>query len=214
MAGHSHAANVKHRKDAQGLKKAKIFTQILRLVQVAVKNGGPDENHNPSLRLALEKARQYSLPKDKIKNAIDKASGNDKDSGNYEEVRYDGYGPNGSGIIVEALTDNRNRTASDVRSIFTKYSGNLGETGSLSFIFKRFGVIYYKKSLDFDALFEAAVDVGAENAQDIGDHAYDIDLFVLRRTLERVATAAGWGGVLVYCHRSVCYRSSHGLLHR
>jgi YebC/PmpR family DNA-binding regulatory protein len=170
MAGHSHAANVAHRKAAQGKKKAKLFTQILRLVYVAVKQGGSDEAMNSSLRFALEKARSYSVPKDKIKATIDRASGNAGEAENYEDMRYDGYAAHGIGVIVQALTDNRNRTASEVRAAFTKFGGNLGESGSLDFFFKRQGVIYYKKALDFDALFEVAVELDADSVEKEGDY--------------------------------------------
>lgn len=170
MAGHSHAANVKHRKNAQGLKKAKLFTKLLRLVEVAVKKSGSDEDTNAALRLALEKARQVSLPKDKIKAAIDKASGIGGAVEDFEEVRYDGYASGGVGVIVEALTDNRNRTASDVRSTFTKFAGNLGESGSLNFSFNHIGAIYLRKDFDFDAVFEVAVELGADSVDKTDDY--------------------------------------------
>ena len=137
MAGHSHAANIAHRKGVQDKKKAKIFTKYLREIQVAARAGGINEETNSRLRVAIAKAKTVSLPKDRIDAVFKKISGGE-DMNNYEEVRYDGYANGGVGIIVETLTDNKNRTASDVRSTFTKYGGNLGETGSLSFVFKRY----------------------------------------------------------------------------
>lgn len=164
MAGHSHAANIARRKGAQDIKRGKIFTKIAREIIVAAK-GGPDINFNAKLRTVVIKARQAGMAKDRIEAAIAKGSGTGA-SENYESVRYEGYGPGGVAIIIDALTDNRNRTASDLRSIFTKKSGNMGESGSVGFMFDHVGLIEYpaEKILE-DAMLEAAIDAGAENCE-------------------------------------------------
>ena len=145
MAGHSKFKNIMHRKGAQDKKRAKIFSRLGREISVAVKEGGPDPEKNIRLRSAVGSAKSLNMPKDNIERAIKKGEGNDPDS-NYEEVRYEGYGPDGVAIIVEALTNNKNRTAAEVRSTFSKYGGNLGETGSVSFGFKRLGSITLNNS--------------------------------------------------------------------
>ena len=142
MAGHSQFKNIMHRKGAQDAKRAKIFAKLIREVAVAAKLGGPDPDANPRLRSAVAACRQANMPKDNIDRAVKKASGGD-DGENYEEVRYEGYGPGGVAVIVEALTDNRNRTASDVRAAFSKHGGTLAETGAVSFMFDRVGMIHY-----------------------------------------------------------------------
>lgn len=165
MAGHSQFANIKHRKGAQDAKRAKLFTKLLREITVAAKTGQPDPAFNPRLRSALIDARANNMPKDRIDAAIKKVvSGNEGD--NFEEIRYEGYGPNGIALIVEALTDNRNRTASEVRSIFTKSGGALGETGSVNFMFDRIGLIKFKKEVAGDEeIFESALEAGAEEVE-------------------------------------------------
>lgn len=169
MAGHSQFANIKHRKGAQDAKKAKRFTKILREISVAAKTGQPDPNFNPRLRNALIEARVNNMPKDRIDAAIKKASGGN-DTDNFEQIRYEGYGPNGIAIIVEALTDNRNRTASEVRSTFTKAGGVLGETGSVGFMFDHVGVIQFEgKVAGEEEMFEAALEVGADEVESSAD---------------------------------------------
>jgi len=165
MAGHSQFANIKHRKGAQDAKKAKRFTKILREISVAAKTGQPDPETNPRLRNAMIEARVNNMPKDRIDAAIKKASG-EVGGDNFEEIRYEGYAPNGIAIIVEALTDNRNRTASEVRSSFTKFGGALGETGSVNFMFDHVGVIQFDgKVASEEAMFEAALEFGAEEVE-------------------------------------------------
>lgn len=165
MAGHSQFKNIMHRKGKQDAKKAKIFTKIQRELIVAAKTGLPDPNFNPRLRAAIQAARQENMPRDRIENTIKRATGQ-TDAENYEEIRYEGYGPGGVAVIVEALTDNRNRTASEVRSAFTKAGGNLGETGSVNFMFDHAGQIIFTHDIcTDDAMFEAALDAGAENAE-------------------------------------------------
>ncbi|WP_432344882.1 YebC/PmpR family DNA-binding transcriptional regulator [Shinella yambaruensis] len=162
MAGHSQFKNIMHRKGRQDAVRSKMFSKLAREITVAAKTGLPDPAMNARLRLAIQNAKAQSMPKDNIERAIKKASG--ADSENYEEVRYEGYGPGGVAVIVEALTDNRNRTASSVRSTFSKAGGALGETGSVSFSFDRVGEITYKLSAgDADTVMEAAIEAGAED---------------------------------------------------
>jgi YebC/PmpR family DNA-binding regulatory protein len=161
MAGHSQFANIKHRKGAQDAKKAKLFTKIIREITVAAKTGQCDPEYNPRLRNALIEARVNNMSKDRIEAAIKKVTSG-ADTQNYEEIRYEGYAPDGIAIIVEALTDNRNRTASEVRSIFTKMGGALGETGSVGFMFDRVGVIQFSNNVaSEEEIFELALEVGA-----------------------------------------------------
>ncbi|WP_242217855.1 YebC/PmpR family DNA-binding transcriptional regulator [Shinella zoogloeoides] len=162
MAGHSQFKNIMHRKGRQDAVRSKMFSKLAREITVAAKTGLPDPAMNARLRLAIQNAKAQSMPKDNIERAIKKASG--ADSENYEEVRYEGYGPGGVAVIVEALTDNRNRTASSVRSTFSKAGGALGETGSVSFSFDRVGEITYKLAAgSADAVMEAAIEAGAED---------------------------------------------------
>lgn len=165
MAGHSKWANIQHRKGAQDKKRAKIFAKLGREITVAAKLGGGDPAMNPRLRLAVATAKSSSVPKDVIERAIQKGSGN-LESDNYEEIRYEGFGPGGVAIIIEALSDNRNRTASEVRACFTKMEGSLGTTGSVNFMFDRIGEILYPLAkADADAVFEAALECGASNVE-------------------------------------------------
>ena len=173
MAGHSKFKNIMHRKGAQDKKRAKIFSRLGREISVAVKEGGPDPEKNIRLRSAIGSAKSLNMPKDNIERAIKKGEGNDPDS-NYEEVRYEGYGPDGVAIIVEALTNNKNRTAAEVRSTFNKYGGNLGETGSVSFGFKRLGSITInKKNIHEEELFDFIVENGSEDYE-VNEDEYHI----------------------------------------
>ena len=168
MAGHSKWANIQHRKGRQDAVRAKQFSKFSKEITVAAKMGDPDPDKNPRLRLAVREAKSQSMPKDNIERAIKKAIGGDAE--NYDEIRYEGYGPGGVAIIVEALTDNRNRTASVVRSTFTKNGGNLGETGSVGFMFDRKGQILYPADAgDSDAIMDAAIEAGAEDAESSED---------------------------------------------
>ncbi|WP_417408351.1 YebC/PmpR family DNA-binding transcriptional regulator [Hoeflea sp.] len=162
MAGHSQFKNIMHRKGRQDAVRSKMFSKLGREITVAAKMGAPDPAMNPRLRLAIQNAKAQSMPKDNIQRAINKATGGDSEA--YEEVRYEGYGPGGVAVIVEALTDNRNRTASSVRAAFTKSGGALGETGSVGFMFSRVGeIIYPVEAGDADAIMEAAIMAGAED---------------------------------------------------
>jgi YebC/PmpR family DNA-binding regulatory protein len=172
MAGHSKWANIKHRKGAQDAKRGKIFTKIIKELTVAARIGGGDPDCNPRLRTAVDKAKQANMPKDNVDRAIKKGTG-DLDGVNYEEGIFEGYGPAGVAIIVEFLTDNRTRTVADVRHIFSKHGGNLGVSGSVSFLFDRKGLISFSTDNDFDQIFEAALEAGAEDVKDEGD-AYEV----------------------------------------
>ncbi len=164
MAGHSKWANIQHRKGRQDKLRAKLFSKLSKEITIAAKMGDPDPDKNPRLRLAVKEARGQSMPKDNIERAISKATGGDGED--YEEIRYEGYGPGGVAVIVEAMTDNRNRTASNVRSTFTKAGGNLGETGSVGFMFERKGeVIYPADAGDADTVMMAAIEAGAEDVE-------------------------------------------------
>jgi len=164
MAGHSQFKNIMHKKGAADARRSKMFSKLAREITVAAKTGTPDPKMNPRLRLAILNARAENMPKDNIERAIKKAAGNDGE--NFEEVRYEGYGPAGVAVIVEALTDNRNRTAAAVRSYFSKSGGALGETGSVGFMFDRVGEIHYKPAAgSADAVLEAAINAGADDVE-------------------------------------------------
>ncbi len=164
MAGHSKWANIQHRKGKQDAARSKLFSKLAKEITVAAKLGDPDPDKNARLRLAVKEAKSNSMPKDVIDRAIKKSQAGDADT--YEEIRYEGYAPGGIAVIVEAMTDNRNRTASNVRSYFTKAGGNLGETGSVSFMFDRVGEIVYKASIgDADTVMMAALDAGADDVE-------------------------------------------------
>jgi YebC/PmpR family DNA-binding regulatory protein len=168
MAGHSKWANIQHRKGRQDAARSKLFSKLSKEITVAAKMGDPDPDKNPRLRLAVKEAKSQSVPKDVIERAIKKSVAGEGDD--YEEIRYEGYGPNGVAVIVETMTDNRNRTASTVRSTFTKSGGNLGETGSVGFMFDRKGEVTYGADAgDADSVFEAAIEAGAEDVESSED---------------------------------------------
>ena len=168
MAGHSKWANIQHRKGRQDAARSKLFSKFSKEITVAARMGDPDPDKNPRLRLAVKEARANSMPRDNIERAIKKATGGEAE--NYEEVRYEGYGPNGIAIIVEAMTDNRNRTASNIRSTFAKRGGNLGETGSVAFLFDRKGQIVYPAAAGSeDEVMMAALEAGAEDVESSED---------------------------------------------
>ena len=165
MAGHSQFSNIMHRKGAQDKKRAKIFSKLIREITVAAKSGLPDPAMNPRLRAAISAAKAANMPKDNVERAVKKAVGGDDDT-EYSEIRYEGYGPSGVAIIVEVLTDNRNRAAAEVRSTFTKFGGSLGETNSVSFMFNRVAEVGYRADIaSDDEMFEAALEAGAENVE-------------------------------------------------
>ncbi len=162
MAGHSKWANIQHRKGAQDKKRGKLFTKLIREITVAARMGGGDVSANPRLRLAVDKAKAQSMPRDNIDRAIRRGSGEGGDA-DYVEIRYEGYGPGGSAVIVDCMTDNRNRTAADVRHAFSKFGGNLGADGSVSYLFNHVGLLVYPPGSDEDAIMAAAIDAGAED---------------------------------------------------
>ena len=162
MAGHSKWANIQHRKGRQDAKRGKIFTRLIKEITVAARMGGGDPNMNPRLRLAVDKATDQNMPKDNIERAIKRGVGG-LDGANYEEIRYEGYGPSGAALIVDCLTDNRTRTAADVRHAFTKFGGNLGAPGSVAFLFRHVGQLLYAPGTSEDKLMEAALEAGADD---------------------------------------------------
>lgn len=162
MSGHNKWSTIKHKKGAADAKRGKIFTKIIKEICVAAKLGGSDPSANPRLRTAIDKAKGENMPKDNIERAIKKGAG-EMEGVNYEEITYEGYGPGGVAVLVEVMTDNRNRTVSDVRSIFTKCNGNMGETGCVAWMFDKKGLIVFPKSVDFEKLFEAAIEAGADD---------------------------------------------------
>ena len=162
MAGHSKWANIQHRKGAQDKKRGKLFTKLIREITVAARMGGSDLTANPRLRLAVDKAKGQSMPKDNIERAIKRGAG-EVDGVDYQEIRYEGYGPGGVAVMVDCLTDNRNRTVADVRHAFSKFGGNLGADGSVNYLFNNVGQLLYPPGSDEDALMEAAIDAGAED---------------------------------------------------
>ena len=167
MAGHSKWANIKHRKARQDASRGKVWTKVIREITVAAKDG-PDPNDNPRLRLALEKANAANMPKDTIKRAIEKGSGTGE-TGELEEIIFEGYGPGGVAILVETMTDNRNRTVSDVRHAFSKFGGNLGTDGSVSYLFKKLGVIHINKDYSEEMLMENVIESGAQDFSEEDD---------------------------------------------
>jgi len=162
MAGHSKWANIKHKKAATDAKRGKIFTRLIKEITVSSRLGGPDASSNPRLRLAIDKARDQNMPKDTIDNAIKRGAGQ-LEGVSYEEIRYEGYGINGAAVIVDCMTDNRTRTAGDVRHAFSKYGGNLGTDGSVAYLFKHCGQIVFAPGTSEDKVMEAAIDAGAED---------------------------------------------------
>ncbi|HEY8288028.1 MAG TPA: YebC/PmpR family DNA-binding transcriptional regulator [Acetobacteraceae bacterium] len=188
MAGHSQFKNIMHRKGAQDARRARQFAKLIREITVSARQGLPDPGSNPRLRAAITAARQANMPRDTVDRAIKKATGG-AGGDDYAEVRYEGYGPAGVAVIVEALTDNRNRTASDVRSAFSKHGGALGETNSVSFLFSRVGVVRYPAATaSADAMLEAAIEAGAEDAASDAE-AHEVtcppeDFFAVRDALE------------------------------
>ncbi len=196
MAGHSKWKNIQGRKNAQDAKRGKIFQKLSREIYIAAKNGGADSNANPALRLALDKAKAANMPNDNVERALKKATSS-TDGANYEEITYEGYGPGGVAILVEALTDNRNRTATNVRVIFNRNGGSLGETGSVSYMFDRKGYLAIEREhllIDEDTLLEKILEAGAEDLV-TSDEVFEIyteaeDFTTVRDFLEREFTLA------------------------
>jgi YebC/PmpR family DNA-binding regulatory protein len=173
MAGHSKWANIQHRKGAQDKKRGKLFTKLIREITVAAKMGGGDIASNPRLRLAVDKAKSHSMPKDNIDRAIKRGSG-DLDGAEYHEIRYEGYGPGGTAVMVDCMTDNRNRTVAEVRHAFSKFGGNLGADGSVAYLFNHVGLLFYPSGCDEDGIMEAAIESGAEDVVVDEDKAVEV----------------------------------------
>jgi len=191
MSGHSKWSTIKHKKGAQDAKRGKVFTKIIKEITVAARNGGGDPDANPGLRTAITKAKAENMPKDNIERAIKKGTG-ELEGVDYTELTYEGYGPGGVAILIEALTDNKNRTAADIRSIFTKKGGNLGENGCVSYMFQRKGLITFDSSeYSEDEIFEAALEAGAEDVTSSGD---EIDVLTAPDDFSTVSEALEQAG--------------------
>jgi YebC/PmpR family DNA-binding regulatory protein len=168
MSGHNKWSTIKHKKGAADAKRGQVFTKLIKEITVAARLGGGDPEGNPRLRAAMDKGKAENMPKDNIERAIKKGTG-ELEGVTYEEINYEGYGPGGVAVLVEVMTDNRNRSVSDIRSIFTKCNGNMGETGCVSWMFDKKGFIVFPKTVDFDKLFEASLEAGAEDVTDEGE---------------------------------------------
>ena len=194
MAGHSKWANIKHKKAAQDAKRGKVFTRLIKEITVAARMGGGDPNSNPRLRLAVDKAYDQNMPKDNVERAIKRGSG-DLDGVDYEEIRYEGYGIAGAAVMVDCMTDNRVRTVADVRHAFTKYGGNLGTDGSVSFLFKHCGQLIFAPETNEDKLIEAALEGGAEDVISNDDGSIEVitapyEFITVKEALERAGFKA------------------------
>ena len=207
MAGHSKWANIQHRKGRQDEKRGKIWTRIIREITVAARQGGSDIGTNPRLRLAIEKAKAANMPADRIKYNVDKASGN-LEGVNYEEIRYEGYGIGGAAIIIDTMTDNRVRTVAEVRHAFSKYGGNLGTDGSVSFQFKHCGQLVYAPGTDEDKVMEVALEAGADDVITDADGAIEVltappEFEAVKAALEAAGLVADIAGVTMRAENSV-----------
>ena len=188
MSGHNKWSTIKHKKGAADAKRGQVFTKIIKEITVAARLGGGDPDGNPRLRTAIDKAKAENMPKDNVERAVKKGAGG-LEGVNYEETTYEGYGPGGTAVLVEVMTDNRNRTVSDVRSIFSKCNGNMGEAGCVSWLFDKKGLIVFPKETDFDKLFEAAIEAGADDVTDEGEQ-YEVltapaDFYTVKGALEK-----------------------------
>ena len=193
MAGHSKWANIQHRKGAQDKKRGKLFTKLIREITIAARTGGGDSAANPRLRLAVDKAKGQSMPKDNIERAIKRGSG-DLDGAEYHEIRYEGYGPGGTAVMVDCLTDNKNRSVAEVRHAFSKFGGNLGADGSVNYLFNHVGLLAYPAGSDEEAIMEAAIDAGAEDVVVDADQSIEVltDPIEFEAVLKKMR-AAGFG---------------------
>ncbi len=194
MAGHSKWANIKHKKAAQDAKRGKVFTRLIKEITVAARMGGGDPNSNPRLRLAVDKAYDQNMPKDNVERAIKRGSG-DLEGVDYEEIRYEGYGMAGAAVMVDCMTDNRVRTVADVRHAFTKYGGNLGTDGSVSFLFKHCGQLIFAPETNEDKLIEAALEGGAEDVISNDDGSIEViaapyEFITVKEALEKAGFKA------------------------
>ncbi len=201
MAGHSKWANIQHRKGRQDAKRGKVFTKLIKEITVAAKMGGGDPGGNPRLRLAIEKAKAQSLPKDNMENAIKRGTGQ-LEGVNYEEIRYEGYGINGAAVMVDCLTDNKTRTVAEVRHAFTKHGGNLGTDGSVAFLFTHCGQMIFAPGTDETALMDAAIEAGADDVVSNADGSIEVltppnDFAAVKEALEKSGFKPEFGEVLM-----------------
>lgn len=199
MAGHSKWANIQHRKGRQDAKRGKIFTRLIKEITVSARMGGGDPDMNPRLRLAVDKATDNNMPKDNIERAIKRGMGG-LDGANYEQIRYEGYGPAGAAVIVDTLTDNRTRTVAEVRHAFTKHGGNMGSEGSVAFLFRHVGQLLYAPGTDEDKLMEAALEAGADDVVANDDGSIEVltspyEFARVKAALERAGLKAELGEV-------------------
>ena len=192
MAGHSKWANIQHRKGAQDKKRGKLFTKLIREITVAAKMGGSDIDANPRLRVAVDKAKAQSMPKDNIERAVRRGAG-EMDGADYHEIRYEGYGPGGTAVMVDCLTDNRNRTVAEIRHAFTKFGGNLGADGSVNYLFNQVGQLIFPAGSDEDVVMEAAIDAGAEDV--IADEDGSLEVLTSPVDFEQVRDAMIAAGI-------------------
>ena len=209
MAGHSKWANIQHRKGRQDAKRGKIFTRLIKEITVAARMGGGDPGANPRLRLAMDKAYANNMPKDTVENAIKRGSGQ-LEGVNYEELRYEGYGINGAAVMVDCMTDNKTRTVADVRHAFTKYGGNLGTDGSVSFLFKHCGHMIFAPGTDENALMEVALDAGAEDIVNNDDGSIEVitsphDFVAVKQRLEAAGFKPEMGEVTMRPENEVVF---------
>lgn len=209
MAGHSKWANIQHRKGRQDAKRGKIFTKLIKEITVAAKLGGGDPGTNPRLRLAMEKAKAQSLPRDNIDNAIKRGTGQ-LDGVSYEEIRYEGYGINGAAVMVDCLTDNKVRTVADVRHAFTKHGGNMGTDGSVAFLFKHCGQMLFAPGTDEAKLMDAAIEAGAEDVLTNDDGSLEVitapnDFTQVKEALEKAGFTAEFGDVVMKPENEVVF---------
>lgn len=215
MAGHSKWANIQHRKGRQDAKRGKIFTRLIKEITVAAKLGGGDPAINPRLRMAIEKAKAESMPKDNIENAIKRGSGQ-LEGVNYEELRYEGYGINGAAVMVDCLTDNKTRTVADVRHAFSKFGGNLGTDGSVAFLFKHCGTLLFAPGTSEDRVMEAALDAGAEDVISNDDGSIEVvtapnDFGAVKEALEAAGLKAEMAEVTMKASTETVLAGDEGL---
>ena len=199
MAGHSKWANIQHRKKAQDKKRAKVFTRLIREITVAARMGGSDPNDNPRLRLAWDKALAANMPKDNIERAAKRGAGEDG-ADNYEEIRYEGYGPQGAAIMVDCMTDNRNRTVSEIRYVFSRNGGNMGADGSVAYLFDRKGILLFSPEVDDEHVLAPALEAGAEDLVEYEDGSFEVltapdDYPEVRRAIEDAGYEPAQGDV-------------------
>jgi len=215
MAGHSKWANIQHRKGRQDAKRGKIFTRLIKEITVAARMGGPDVGTNPRLRMAVDKAKSESMPKDNIENAIKRGAGT-LEGVNYEEIRYEGYGIGGAAVIVDCLTDNRNRAVADVRHAFTKFGGNLGTDGSVAFMFKHCGSLIFSPGTNEDKVMEAALEAGAEDIINNDDGSIEVitspgDFTAVKEALEAAGLTAVYGEVTMKASNETVFAGDEGV---